>query len=117
MLRVVRKILDRRLLLQSEVKDLLEQREKRGELTYTQRVTLDYVLRFSKLPTEKAKEIASILINKFGIDSETAYQVVNVLPTTVDELSVFLGGLKLFSDEDLIKIVEIIKSYAPSEGS
>ena len=108
---MVRKILERRILLQPEVKDLLEEREKRGELTYTQRVTLDYVLRFSKIPTDKAKELASILIDKFGIDLETAYQVVNVLPTTVEELSVFLGGLKLFSNEDLAKIVEIIKSY------
>lgn len=114
---MVRKIISRKILTIPEVKQLLEERDKKNELTYTQRITLDYTLKFSKIAVEDAKKLINILISEFGIDEETAYQIVNAMPLTIEELSVFLGGTRLFSEEDLKKIVEKLKQFSATQAS
>jgi len=114
---MVRKIIKRQILSISEVKEMLEKHEKKRELTYTQRITLDYASKFSKLSSKSAKELAKKLITDFEIDEETAYQIVNALPLTLEELSVFLGGTKIFTEEELKKIVELIKTYVSKNES
>ncbi|MHA1207672.1 MAG: hypothetical protein ACTSRF_00270 [Candidatus Freyarchaeota archaeon] len=47
------RILKERLLTLAEVKKILEERGTKGELSYVQRVTLDYATKFSQLPVEK----------------------------------------------------------------
>ncbi|MCD6513526.1 MAG: hypothetical protein J7L07_01225 [Candidatus Odinarchaeota archaeon] len=108
-----RKILDKKLLTHPEVKEILTKRSEIGELNYIQRITLDYVSRFSKLSLQNSQKLISILVNQFSINEETAYQIVNVMPKTPQELSVFLSGSNL-SGDDFKKIIEVIKEFAES---
>ncbi|MCS7097438.1 MAG: RNA polymerase Rpb4 family protein [Candidatus Methanomethyliaceae archaeon] len=94
-----------------QVKKLLEKRFSEGEPNYLQKITYDYVTKFSKLPSEKAEE----LLNKLkaeGISPESAAQIVNIMPSVIDELRVLVSTeKKLFLPSELEKILSIINSF------
>ncbi|MGQ4833302.1 MAG: RNA polymerase Rpb4 family protein [Candidatus Asgardarchaeia archaeon] len=110
-----RKILDRKLLTYPEVKEILSKRSESDELNYIQRVTLDYVTKFSKMSVKTARKLIETLINKYSLDEEIAYQIVNVAPTTPQELSVFIPATTSLTKDDLKDIAELIKSSIKEE--
>ncbi|MFB0560613.1 MAG: DNA-directed RNA polymerase subunit F [Candidatus Lokiarchaeia archaeon] len=104
------KILKERLLNLAEVKKILEERSSKGELSYVQRVTLDYATKFSQLPVEKSVEIVKRLIENFGISESTAIQIVNAVPKSIDELRVFLTNeQKIFTEEELSEFLKTLE--------
>ncbi len=104
------KILKERLLNLAEVKKILEERSSKGELSYVQRVTLDYATKFSQLPVEKSVEIVKKLIENFGISESTAIQIVNAVPKSIDELRVFLTNeQKIFTEEELSEFLKTLE--------
>jgi DNA-directed RNA polymerase subunit F len=104
------KILKERRLTLAEVKKILEERSTKGELSYIQRVTLDYATKFSQLSVEKSIEIVKRLIENFGISESTAIQIVNAVPKSIDELRVFLTNeQKIFTEEELNRILKILE--------
>ncbi len=95
-----------------EVRDLLELRQKRGPLDPYQMATLSHASKFSKLSPEKAKELVKALTEKFKISRAAAVQIVNVLPTSIEELRTLLVKEdKVFLSEDLEKILELIRAH------
>ena len=104
------RILKERLLTLAEVKKILEERGTKGELSYVQRVTLDYATKFSQLPVEKAVEAVKKLVETFGISESTAIQIVNAVPKSVDELRVFLTNeQKIFTEDELSEFLKILE--------
>jgi DNA-directed RNA polymerase subunit F len=57
-----------------QVKKLLEQRQKDGELSYLQRLTYDYTVKFSKLSPDKA-EVLLKRLKEEGISPTAACQI------------------------------------------
>lgn len=95
----------------AEVKSMLQKREKEGELSYVQRVTLDYASKMTPLNAQKAKNLSKDLV-KAGISQNTAIQIVNALPEYKEELSVFLNSEeKKFKPEEMEEILKKIKEY------
>ncbi len=86
-----KKIIESKPLTLAEVKSTLTKRGKKAELSYIQRVTLDHTVKFSYLPARSAKSLVSKLIKKFEMDEPLAIQLVNIGPTTSDELAAFLA--------------------------
>ncbi|MHA1506879.1 MAG: RNA polymerase Rpb4 family protein [Candidatus Asgardarchaeia archaeon] len=107
------KIKSRKYLTLPEVKEILERLSKERELDYTQRITLDYVLKFSKISKEKTVELLKKIM-ELGIEEELAYQIVNIMPKTLEELSTIVGG-RAYSDENMKEVINLINSYL-SEG-
>ncbi|MGQ9720213.1 MAG: hypothetical protein ACUVXA_02700 [Candidatus Jordarchaeum sp.] len=104
------KILKERLLNLAEVKKILEERSSKGELSYFQRVTLDYATKFSQLSAEKSVQIIKKLTENFGISESTAIQIVNAVPKSIDELRVFLTNeQKIFTEEELSEFLKILE--------
>ncbi len=104
------KILKERLLNLAEVKKILEERSSKGELSYVQRVTLDYATKFSQLSVEKSSEIVKKLIENFGISESTAIQIVNAVPKSINELRVFLTNeQKIFTEEELVEFLKTLE--------
>ncbi|MBM5805307.1 MAG: DNA-directed RNA polymerase subunit F [Candidatus Verstraetearchaeota archaeon] len=94
-----------------QVKKLLEQRQKEGELSYLQRLTFDYTVKFSKLSAEKAEGLLKRL-KEDGISPSVASQIVNIMPTSVDELrAVFAGESKPVLPSELEKILSVVNSF------
>ncbi|MCL2172080.1 MAG: RNA polymerase Rpb4 [Candidatus Bathyarchaeota archaeon] len=74
-----------------------------------QRRSLDYVSKFTKVTSDKAEELLTILVKEYEIDEAEAIQIVNCMPETVDELRVFLaGGRKIIEAQKLEKIVSLL---------
>lgn len=102
-----REILQKREVTLAEVKKHLEERQAEGELTLTQRVTLDYVTKVAKLQdAEKSQESVEKLVGA-GLQRVTAIQVVNIMPKNTDELrTALVGEHKTFLKTDLEKILK-----------
>lgn len=76
-----------------------------------QRRTLDYILKFSRLDPEKARSIVKKLIDEIGLTEEEAIELVNVMPSSVEEVRAFtMSWRKLIPSEKLEKILSILHS-------
>ncbi len=97
----------------STVKEILKQREEEGEHSFIQKVTLDYVTKFSKLSAEDAEKLVNELHEKFEIDYDIATQIVNSMPTTIHDLRIFLPEkAKRKESSDLLQeIIDLLNQY------
>lgn len=92
------------------VKKLLSQRSKEGELSFQQNITLEHASSFSKMAPAVADKLVERLIKTFGVTRGQAVQVVNIAPTTVEELRTILDARSTdLSDEQITEIVDIVK--------
>lgn len=93
-----------------EVKRLLESIE---ELNLFQLRTLEYVNRFSKLDERSAEELVNRLVERYNIDQEDAVQIVNSMPTSIEELRVFFAASrrKIILTSRLEEILRLLDEY------
>jgi len=76
-----------------------------------QRRTIDYVSKFAKMDAKKAKEIVKKLVDECELSEEEAIELVNVLPSSIEEIRTFtMGWKKLLPTEKLEKILSILHS-------
>lgn len=107
-------MLERREITVSEAKKILESME---ELDPLQRRVLDYALKFSRLPAEKASRLVEELVES-GLERSIAVQIANCLPVSGEELRTFLGRQRIISKETIdafLRIIEKYRSKATSE--
>jgi DNA-directed RNA polymerase subunit F len=103
-------VLEKRDITLAEVKKILE--AKGENLDPLQRRVLDYVSKFSKLEYEDSIKMVEELTQDNMVEKSVAVQIANCLPSTLEELRVFLGRQKIISEEDLNKIMKIVEKYA-----
>jgi len=114
---VVKEILEVQPLTLAEVKKILTQRGRKGELSYIQRVTLEHATRFSSFSASEARSMIKKLMKKFEMEEEMAIQLVNIVPTTVEELETFLAkSPRPYTKEDLKKILDILTPKKKKSG-
>ncbi|MBS7619251.1 RNA polymerase Rpb4 [Candidatus Bathyarchaeota archaeon] len=104
-------VLEKKDITLAEVKRILEAKEE--NLDPLQRRVLDYVSKFSKLEYDNSIKMVEELTQDNMLEKSVAVQIVNCLPSTLEELRVFLGRQKIISEEDLNKIMKIVAKYAP----
>ena len=97
----------------AEVKETLDNLEKKGELSGSQQKIKDFTTRFNKLNKDSAakliKEINSVDIPR--MTEEAVVEIANILPTTEGELNTIFGGKHItVTKENLKKILDIIKA-------
>jgi len=91
-----------------EARETLEKLDPE-KMDQIQKKTLDYLKKFSKIDAEKAKYYKKALVSECGLTEEEAVEVINIMPTTIEELRVFSAGWKkLIPSETLKKILEIL---------
>ncbi|MGB9729384.1 MAG: hypothetical protein ACP5GU_06290 [Thermoprotei archaeon] len=91
-----------------EAKALLEARIKEGNAIDLQNITYKNLSEFSKFDVEKAKLIVETLKNKFKLSHETAVQIVNICPETVEELRTLIPPEKLLSKDEITQILKLL---------
>ncbi|MFX0133795.1 MAG: RNA polymerase Rpb4 family protein [Candidatus Hodarchaeota archaeon] len=110
-----KKITEEKNLTLAEVKEILKAREEKDiELSYVQRITLDYINKFSRFDTEESRQFVNDLTSKFGIKEKYAIQIVNLshLPETEAELDlIFDKADQQLSDEQKKEIIQLINEY------
>jgi len=78
-------------------------------LDQSQRRTLDYVSKFSKIEETAASALIERLTKDFGLEINEAMQVINCAPESVDELRIFLaGGRKIIEATKLEAIIGLL---------
>jgi DNA-directed RNA polymerase subunit F len=94
----------------SEVKEILKNVE---ELNQFQARAFEYVKKFSKIDPSKAQELTDQLIEKFKIERKDAVQVVNCVPTSVQELRTFFstGSKRIILTSQLEEMLKILNQY------
>ncbi len=103
--------LETRVATMPEVLEILEERRKAGEIGYEQEVMQDYSKKFSKISLSDAKKAMSE-IAALGISEKTSAKMVELMPTEPMQIKhVLVLERKMFDDETVNKIAEIIKSY------
>jgi DNA-directed RNA polymerase subunit F len=75
-----------------------------------QRWTYDYVGKFAKSDSKRAQKMVKQLIEQCELKEEEAVEVVNLLPTSLEELRAFtFGWKKLILTDTLEKMLNILK--------
>ena len=93
----------------AEVKEILGNADPES-MDQIQRWTYDYVSKFAKIDSKKAKEMKQELVKECGLTEEEAVEIINIHPTSLPELRSFtFGWKKLILAEILEKILKIIK--------
>jgi len=97
----------------SEAKKLLEDIKEPNRF---QLRTLEYANKFSKVNPSRAEELVNLLIEKFKIERRDAVQVVNCMPTSIQELRVFFstGMKKLILTSQLEEMLKTLDEYRGS---
>jgi len=94
-----------------QVKKLLEELGEEN-LDQFQRRVLDYAAKFSKVDAETAEMLVEKLVGEFGLEEAEAVQIVNCMPTSIEELRVFLGGgRKIIESSKLEAIVKLLNEH------
>jgi DNA-directed RNA polymerase subunit F len=89
-------------------KEILES-VKPDEMDQIQRWTADYVGKFSKIDSKRAQKMVSQLIDQCDLTQEEAVEIVNIMPTSLEELRSFtFGWKKLILTETLEKMLNIL---------
>ncbi len=107
-----RKILSAKEVTIPEARELLE--GSLDELGEFQRRVLDYLAKFSKVDPKKAAQLTEELISKFDLSRRDAVQLVNCMPSSIEEARAILsakGRVILTSTlEGIIRTLEGAKS-------
>jgi len=95
-----------------EVRKKLEEKTAE-ELNQFQRRTLDYTIKFTKINFEKAQELKKELIEKFSIDEKSAVEIVNCMPSSVEELRGFFTASRprIVATTQLEEILKAVSKY------
>ena len=92
-----------------QVKKLLAQRSKEGELSFQQSITLEHASAFSRMAPAASNKLVERLIKKYEISRAQAVQIVNIAPITVEELRSILDARSTnLTDEQMIEIVDLV---------
>jgi DNA-directed RNA polymerase subunit F len=92
-----------------QVKKVLEA-IKADEMDQIQRWTYDYVRKFAKTDSESAEKMVKRLMEECELKPEEAIEIVNIMPTSIEELRAFTyGWKKLILTETLEKMLNILK--------
>ncbi len=105
-------VLSERMVTIAEVKKILEDSMKRGELNSIQLITLEYARSFTKIKEDKVEEARKFLIEEKGLPEEVAIQILNIMPKSIEELRTILTTVqKTFTTEELSEIVNELDKY------
>lgn len=97
-----------RIITISEAKEILSKIDPE-QTDQIQKRTMDYLQKFSKLESEKAKKMRKALTEECGLTLEEATELLNVMPKSQEELRVFTSGWrKLIPTATVEKILKIL---------
>ncbi|KAA0014002.1 MAG: hypothetical protein FE041_02295 [Thermoplasmata archaeon] len=101
-----------RIVLLSEVKELLMKLSKERELSREQKIALEHSEKIVKISSKKAKELVKKLTEIGRINDKQACKIADLLPTEKDEVvAIFAKETYMPSDDEIEQIIELVKQY------
>ncbi len=103
----------------AETRKALEDMKKRdGELNFRANKTYDYLLQFALLDRKHAEELYKKIdaLNVPRLKPEHIVKIVDLLPSSVDDLNVILQGYTItINNENKKKIVAAVSDFLPKK--
>jgi len=94
----------------AEALELLEKRlNENGNIKDGQKRMAEFLRKISKIDANKARELIDTLCKELNLTRSVAVQIVNIMPTHIEELRSILPSDRYFSKEELEKILKILK--------
>ena len=92
-----------------QVKKILSKRGKDGDLSFQQTITLEHASSFARMAPAVATKLIERLKKNFDLSQYQAVQIINIAPTTIEELKTTIDHRSIeLTEEQLQEIVEII---------
>ncbi|MCR4368536.1 MAG: RNA polymerase Rpb4 family protein [archaeon] len=108
-----KKIVSRQNVPLYEVKQVLTERNKEGELTYEQQAAFDYSKKFAKLTPAKAEKFIQELKAIEGLDEDFITKTIDILPQDLEAAKLVMYKSQTnVDDATLGKVVELASKYA-----
>ncbi len=115
---MVKDVVESQPLTLAEVKSTLTKRGKKAELSYIQRVTLEHTVKFSSMSSRTARSIVKRLVKKYEMEEPLAIQLVDVAPSTADEIAAFLARTaRSYTADEISEILALLESAIPKEAA
>ena len=109
---VILNIISEEMIVDSRARDLLERREKEGELKFEQKNTLEVLRKFGKLDLGKTDELVAELKKIEKLRERQIISIVNFLPEDKDDLRAVLGkDYSSLTNEEIDEILKAVKRY------
>jgi DNA-directed RNA polymerase subunit F len=106
-----RKLIDSKPITTAEARKILE-RAAEDELGEFQRRTRDYTIKFSKIPASKAEKLLKDLSEKHQLERKDAIQLVNAMPTAIEEVRTILSVRgRVFTTDQLEHVLKTLSAY------
>ena len=91
---------------------VLERREKQGELNYEQKLALEHLRKFTKLTEKDAEKFIKDMSSIIKMSPDTLIQIANIMPRSADELRMIFAREKFSLKEEEIKnILDVVAKY------
>jgi len=101
-----------KVLLISEVKNILSKLSKERELSREQKISLEHSEKVAQLSIKKASELAKKVSAIGKIKEKQAYQIANLLPRTKEEVvAIFAKETYIPSDDEIEEILKLVEEY------
>ncbi len=101
-----------KVLLISEIKDILSEIGKERELNREQKIALEHSEKVLLISSKKGKELVEELMKIGRINEKQACKIADLLPVEKDKVvAIFAKESYMPSDEEIDKIIETVKKY------
>ncbi len=94
-----------------EVKNILSEMAKNGELRYEQAQSLEYAKKFCKLTESKGEKLKKELSEIQGLDEDFICKVLDILPPDIETARLINPKQGSISEESLKQVVEVVSKY------
>jgi DNA-directed RNA polymerase subunit F len=92
-----------------QVKKILTQRGKEGELSFQQSITLEHASAFSKMAPAVSAKLVEKLMKDYNLSRAQAVQIANIAPVNPEEIKTIIDARSAnITDEQFIEIVDLI---------
>ena len=90
-----------------EAKEILEKREKDGELGYEQSQALEHAKKFCNMDSKKLQKVLGTLTKNEKVTDEIALKIIDVMPADSATIKAILAKDKIeLSEEELNSIIK-----------
>ncbi|KAA0002631.1 MAG: RNA polymerase Rpb4 family protein [Thermoplasmata archaeon] len=102
-----------KIVLISEVKEILSKLSKERDLKREQKIALEHSEKVNPIPAKKARELVSKLMEIGRIEEKQACKIADLLPKDEDELlAIFAKETYIPSKEEIEEILNLVREYS-----
>jgi DNA-directed RNA polymerase subunit F len=105
-------VVSEQVITDAESKEILEAREKKGELKYEQKKALEILRKFEIPPAEKIQQLVKELMKITKLRDKHAVMIANFLPEDRDDLRAILHKeYNMLTEDELNLILETVRKF------